>query len=64
MLGPDVGKYSFRRWHAQVTAPASGMLTLKIRCTNTKGETQLATPIWNPGGFMRNSIETTTLTVA
>ncbi len=62
-LGPDPGKYSFRRWQAQVTAPASGTLTLKIRCTNTKGDTQLETPIWNPGGFMRNSIETTTLTV-
>ncbi len=62
-LGPDAGKYGFRRWHAQVTAPASGTLTLKLRCTNIKGETQLATPIWNPGGFMRNSIETTTLTV-
>jgi DMSO/TMAO reductase YedYZ molybdopterin-dependent catalytic subunit len=63
MLGPDAGKYGFRRWQAQITAPASGTLTLKIRCANTKGETQLATPIWNPGGFMRNSIETTTLTV-
>ena len=63
MLGPDAGKYGFRRWQAQVTALASGMLALKIRCTNTKGETQRATPIWNPGGFMRNSIETTTLTV-
>jgi DMSO/TMAO reductase YedYZ molybdopterin-dependent catalytic subunit len=62
-LGPDPGKYSFRRWQAQVTAPASGTLTLKIRCTNTKGDMQLETPIWNPGGFMRNSIETTTLTV-
>jgi DMSO/TMAO reductase YedYZ molybdopterin-dependent catalytic subunit len=62
-LGPDPGKYSFRRWETQVIAPASGALTLKIRCTNTKGETQLKTPIWNPGGFMRNAIETTTLTV-
>ncbi len=37
-LGPDPGKYSFRRWQAQVTTPASGTLTLKIRCTNTKGD--------------------------
>ncbi|HTJ90089.1 MAG TPA: molybdopterin-dependent oxidoreductase [Acidocella sp.] len=63
-LGPDPGKYSFRRWQGQVTAPSSGVLTLSARCTNTKGEMQSWTPIWNPGGYMRNSIETTTLNIA
>jgi DMSO/TMAO reductase YedYZ molybdopterin-dependent catalytic subunit len=63
-LEADYGKYSFRRWHANATTPTAGTFVLKVRCTNTKGETQKATPIWNPGGFMRNSIETTTLTAA
>lgn len=63
-LGPDEGKYSFRGWQAEVAAPASGVLTLSVRCTNTKGETQSWTPNWNPGGYMRNSIETTTLNIA
>jgi DMSO/TMAO reductase YedYZ molybdopterin-dependent catalytic subunit len=63
-LGADEGKYSFRGWQAEITAPASGVLTLSVRCTNTKGETQSWTPNWNPGGYMRNSIETTILNIA
>jgi hypothetical protein len=30
-----------------------------VRCTNTAGEHQPTIPNWNPGGFMRNVIETT-----
>ena len=63
-LGADPGKYSFRRWQSQVTAPSSGVLTLSVRCTNTQGVTQSWTPIWNPGGYMLNNIETTTLNIA
>jgi DMSO/TMAO reductase YedYZ molybdopterin-dependent catalytic subunit len=63
-LGADAGKYSFRRWQSEVTAPSSGVLTLSVRCTNTKGATQPWTPIWNPGGYMLNNIETTTLNIA
>ncbi len=39
-LGPDEGTYGFRRWQAQVTAPASGQLALMARCTNTKAVAQ------------------------
>jgi len=63
-LGPDSGKYSFRRWQSSVTAPSSGVLTLSVRCTNTNHVPQSWTPIWNPGGYMRNVIETTTLNIA
>jgi DMSO/TMAO reductase YedYZ molybdopterin-dependent catalytic subunit len=64
VLGGDEGTYSFRQWTAQVTAPASGSLTLMARCTNTAAVAQPAEPIWNPGGFMRNVIESVRLTVA
>jgi hypothetical protein len=30
-----------------------------VRCTSTSGETQPATPNWNPSGFMLNVIEQT-----
>ena len=40
------------------------MLTLKARCTNAKGEAQPAEPNWNPGGFMRNVIESVQVVVA
>ena len=41
-LGPDQGKYGFRRWSAEVAAPSSGTLTLQARCTNANGEAQPA----------------------
>ena len=63
-LGPDEGKYGFRRWSAEAAAPPSGALTLKARCTNASGEAQPAEPNWNGGGFMRNVIESVRLVVA
>jgi hypothetical protein len=63
-LGNDEGKYSFRQWSTQITAPQSGALSLQVRCTNTKGEAQPAEPNWNSAGFMRNVIERVQLTVA
>jgi len=63
-LGPDEGKYGFRRWSAEAAAPSSGALTLKARCTNASGEAQPAEPNWNGGGFMRNVIESVRLVVA
>jgi DMSO/TMAO reductase YedYZ molybdopterin-dependent catalytic subunit len=63
-LDSEQGKYGFRRWTAAVTAPSSGTMTLKARCTNANGEAQPAEPNWNPGGFMRNVIESVRLVVA
>jgi hypothetical protein len=39
-------------------------LTLQARCANVKGEAQPSEPNWNPGGFMRNVIESVRLVVA
>jgi len=58
-LGKDEGAYSFRRWEADFTLPQQGAHTLKVRCTNTKDETQPDQPNWNPSGYMRNVIEAT-----
>jgi DMSO/TMAO reductase YedYZ molybdopterin-dependent catalytic subunit len=63
VLGRDEGKYSFRQWGTQVTAPRSGRLILQARCTNTEGESQPNEPNWNGGGFMRNVIERVELAV-
>ncbi|WP_428488195.1 molybdopterin-dependent oxidoreductase [Rhodopila sp.] len=62
-LGRDEGTYGFRQWTAEVRAPASGVLTLMARCTNTAGVVQPSQPNWNSGGFMRNVIESVHLTV-
>ncbi len=64
VLGRDEGAYSFRQWTAQVTAPASGTLALLVRCTNSNAVAQPLDANWNGGGFMRNVVERTQLTVA
>jgi Oxidoreductase molybdopterin binding domain/Mo-co oxidoreductase dimerisation domain len=64
ILGPDEGKYSFRRWSTQLTAANSGKMSFQVRCTNAKGEQQPAEANWNANGFMRNVIEQIDLTVA
>jgi DMSO/TMAO reductase YedYZ molybdopterin-dependent catalytic subunit len=56
-LGKDEGKYSFRRWDAQITLPSAGKYAVMVRCTNSNDEVQPNTPNWNQGGFMRNVIE-------
>ena len=63
-LGRDEGKYSFRQWTAQVTAPALGQLAVLVRCTHTKRLAQPMEANWNGGGFMRNVVETVQLSVA
>ena len=63
-LGPDEGKYSFRLWEATIPALAPGSYRLAVRCTNAAGQTQVTTPTWNPGGFMRNVIESVGITAA
>ena len=62
-LGKDEGKFSFRLWSTHVSLGARGAHDLMVRCTNSAGELQPSTPNWNPGGFMRNLVETTTVIV-
>jgi sulfite dehydrogenase len=57
-LDKDLGKYSFRQWHARWTPPKPGDYTLKVRATNNANQTQPETASWNPSGYMRNVIET------
>lgn len=56
-LGPNLGKYSWRRWHYTFSPADKGDYKLYVKATNTKGETQ---PMhqWNHSGYMRNEIET------
>jgi DMSO/TMAO reductase YedYZ molybdopterin-dependent catalytic subunit len=63
-LGKDEGKYSFRQWQINFTAPVQGSHVLMARCSSSSGETQPDTPNWNPSGFMRNVIEPTPVVTA
>jgi sulfite dehydrogenase len=62
-LGKDLGKYSFREWQLSVRLPP-GAHDLKVRATNQAGQTQPEIATWNPPGYMRNVIETTSVTAA
>ena len=57
-LGEDQGRYAFRPWQAEVSLP-QGEATLRVQAIGADNETQPDTPRWNPGGYMRNVIETT-----
>jgi hypothetical protein len=59
-LGRDHGKYSFRQWDIRLT-PKHGPTVLQVRASNTSGVVQPAMANWNPGGFMRNVIESMTV---
>lgn len=63
-LGKDLGKYSFREWTLPFKPTRAGKLSLRVRATNRLGQSQPMEPLWNPAGYMRNVVETTTVTVA
>lgn len=62
-LETALSRYSFRRFAVEVTLPA-GVHGLMARATSTAGETQPMEARWNPAGYMRNVVETVTVTAA
>ena len=60
-LGDDHGPYSFRQWQASFTPQAGRRYALQSLAVNTLGQSQRSTPRWNPGGYLRNVVETTTV---
>jgi DMSO/TMAO reductase YedYZ molybdopterin-dependent catalytic subunit len=63
-LGEDFGPYSFRRFEIDLRAERGKHYVLACRARAKSGETQTTTPVWNPGGYLRNVIETYGVTVA
>ena len=61
-LGPDLGKYSWRRWQAAWTPSTKGSYRLMVRATTNNGETQV-TEQWNRSGYQRDVIEHVDVTV-
>lgn len=59
-LGEDLGRYSFREWKLGMTL-AKGQHSLRVRAETTSGEVQPMEPRWQPAGYMRNVVETTSL---
>jgi sulfite dehydrogenase len=63
-LGKDYGNYSFREWTCHFTPKTAGDYPLQCCAVTRKGETQPKEPLWNPGGYMRNVIETVRVNAA
>lgn len=57
-LGEDVGRYSFRQWSTEFIPAREGELKLRVRAFGNTGEVQPMEQSWNPGGYMRNVVET------
>jgi sulfite dehydrogenase len=62
-LGPDLGKYSWRRWNATWIPAVKGSYKLMVRATANDGETQAASQ-WNRSGYQRDVIEHQEVVVA
>lgn len=62
-LGRDFGRYSFREWNSAVVLD-KGPHKLMVRAVGEDGGTQPSSPLWNPPGYMRNAVETLTVTAA
>ena len=60
-LGNDLGRYSFRGWSTEFTAQTKGELKLRVKAINRAGEEQPMTAKWMPAGYMRNVVETVTV---
>ena len=59
-LGPDEGRYSFRRF--DLTLPSgTGPVTVLTRCSNSAGVSQPMKANWNHSGYLRNVVEATRL---
>ena len=56
-LGPDLGRYSFRKWNLTWTPARPGLHRLMVRAVNRFGESQGLEPLWNPAGYLRNVVE-------
>jgi len=63
-LGPDEGRYGFRRWEVTARLPRAATVPLSVRCTNMDGETQTLWQNWNSGGYRRCGVETITVAAA
>ena len=63
-LEKDYGRYSFRQWQARFTPKKGHKYALQSMAVNGLGELQRLTPRWNPGGYLRNIIETVNVNAA
>ena len=62
-LDESLGRFSFRGWQLDVKFTHKGPAILMVRASNKQGEIQPLQATWNPGGYRRNVIESTPITI-
>jgi hypothetical protein len=55
-LAPIMSRHAWRVWSAEVTAPSSGEHRLSARASDSAGNSQPLTHVWNPGGYNNNGV--------
>jgi len=63
-LGKNLGRFSFREWRLPTRFERRGTAVLQVRASNQKGEVQPERADWNPAGYRRHVIESTTVTIS
>ncbi len=62
-LGKDLGRYSWIQWFYPWQPTRKGTYTVLVKATNSIGESQPMTALWNPSGYLLNPVEKHTLAV-
>ncbi|MEW6721428.1 MAG: oxidase, partial [Thermodesulfobacteriota bacterium] len=62
-LGKDLGKYSWIQWRYPWKPGKAGAYRLMAKATNRIGESQPSGRLWNPSGYMWNTVVKTEVNV-
>jgi len=63
-LGEELGRYSFREFSLAFTPTSAGVYDIRSCAWGRDGTGQPTTAVWQPGGYMRNVIESVKVTAA
>ena len=63
-LGRDDGRFAFQPWSYRFNPEGAGTYRITAKATNSTGQTQVDTLIFNPAGYHNNVIRPTTIIVA
>ncbi|MFZ0320995.1 MAG: sulfite oxidase [Candidatus Sulfotelmatobacter sp.] len=56
-LGHEQSRYAWRLWSYEWKTGKAGDYTIQSRATDSQGRIQLATPVWNPSGYLYNAVD-------
>lgn len=63
-LDKPVNPFAWQNWRTRVKLPAAGYYEIWARATNSKGVSQPHSVVWNPKGYLNNSMHRVAVTVS